>query len=171
MRERILCMGLVLLLVAKAASAQEVSIGRGLTGITELKAVVEELPPQAERYGITRESLANQVITAVKEKLSGVRMSSSAPSYLDVNLTFTGSALLYCASLTLKLFRPVKILIGLEEPEGNARDEIPYSAPVWGEQIIFRGVEQASGHVREVLETLLNKFLADYAHDNPQKPD
>lgn len=170
MRERTLCMGLVLLLVAKAASAQEMSIGRGLTGITELKVVVEELPPQAERYGITRESLADQVITAVKAKLSGVRMSSSAPSYLDVNLTFTGSALLYCASLTLKLFRPVKILVGLEE-EGNARDEIPYSAPVWGEQIIFRGAEQASEHVREVLETLLNKFLADYAHDNPKKPD
>src|SRR4030042_2688226 len=88
-RRRIVLAFFVLFLTAPAWAADSPSARATLKGITEIKVVVEKLPPDVEEDGLTVSQLQTDIELRLRQ--SGIKVVPSAEPYLYVNVNTSKS--------------------------------------------------------------------------------
>jgi hypothetical protein len=134
-----------------------------LKGITAIKVVVEELEPEAERDGLTKDQLQTDVELRLRK--AGIRVTSalleSGGSYLYLNVGTDNKhpSGPYAVSIDLE-FKQWVIL------ERNRN--VSLLAPTWYVgSIVLVGAHKLR-HIRDIVAGLVDQFINPYLEQNPK---
>ena len=128
---------------------------RSLAGITSLTVLVEELPAAAVNLGLTKEALQTDV--ELKLRLAGMKIESTAPAMLYVNLNVgdDGSA--------------ANIVVELDQSVVLARNPsiMVWGVATWSTSVLVTNTN-ASG-IRGDTKDLVDAFLNAWLSVNPKR--
>ena len=135
----------------------------GLTELSEVKIVVEELSREEKKLGLSEDQVKNHVFVLLQNKLRRRLVQDSVKPYVYVNInvgiTDRGD---YYGTVKVDIYRQVTI---------NKTGKI-FLASVWSGGISLTGPEgDAVNHVRSLLDQLLTGFAAAWYRDNPNQSD
>jgi hypothetical protein len=155
---------IALLLCLTAVCATRIS-AQNFTDLKELKQVkivVEELDADAERAGIVREALEASALTALRQGLPKIEVTSSAVSYVYVHI-ITSTKNNWCVvRVVMELWRPVVVL---KDDGGPVAATL---ANVRERGTTLTGPERTMGaRVLEDLREKITEMAADYSKANP----
>jgi len=171
LEKTLLTMLLIILSFAWAAPSKAVIFPRPLEGISEVRIVIDKLPPDAFTLNITEKALKDTILTLFNRNLPELKLTDSAPVDLNVSLALiratskTGSYLGYYSHLLVKLVDYVRVPYpSVEAPEFYRFAK----ALLWERGVLFGGSsEDAWGQLENILTETMERFATDYCYDNP----
>jgi hypothetical protein len=135
----------------------------GLTELSEVKIVVEELSLEEKKLGLSEDQVKNHIFVLLQSKLRRRLVKDSVDPYIYVNINVgitDGGA--YYGTVQVDIYRQVTI---------NKTGRI-FLTSVWSEGISLTGPErEAVNHVRSQLDQLLTGFASAWYRDNPNQSD
>ena len=153
-------------LVLVIASAEESAGQTGrLTGLEEIRVVVESLGAMEDKTGLKQGDLTIHVLTVLRNRLPRLVINGTADSFLWVNARLAmsetgGRSNYYYGAIWVGLFRPVVI----------KKTGLPINAMVWYRASGVEGaLEGANGHVRQTLNQIFAHFTTEWMRDNPER--
>ncbi len=135
----------------------------GLTELSEVKIVVEELSREEKKLGLSEDQVKNHVFVLLQSKLRRrlVKDSVEPHVYVNINVGITNGGAYY-GTVQVDIYRQVTI---------NKTGKI-LLASVWDGGISLTGPEgEAVNQVRSLLDQLLTSFAAAWFQDNPNQSD
>jgi hypothetical protein len=153
------CVHLVVMLRSKLTADQRDTL-KGLHGVNVL---VEELQPEAEKYGLTKEAI--QTDTELRLRQYGIKvLSPEEPliSWLYINVTTVVDEPLGIAAVAVQVqFRQQVLLYR------NLKTRV--IATTWRKDMVVRVGATKLKDVRESVKDLVDKFINDYLAVNPKE--
>jgi len=132
-----------------------------LKGIKGVYVFIEDLPPDAKKLGITRESLKTEV--ELKLRLAGIkiprRIKDSPFGILSVSLNVIGQNNIYIFNIDIE-FKEIVYIKRI-----NQRRPLT----IWEYGYVGLTPKASNSFIREELKRGLDKFLNDYLAVNPKK--
>ncbi len=135
----------------------------GLTELSDVRIVVEELSRKEKKLGLSEDQVENHVFVLLQSKLRRRLVNDSVEPYIYINInvgiTDGGD---YYGTVKVDIYRQVTI---------NKTGKI-FLASVWSGDISLTGPQRdAVNHVRSLLDQLLTIFAAAWYRDNPNHSD
>jgi len=154
-------------------AAPESTKAQKLKGLHAACIVIESPDKETEDVGLTKESLTDQIVVALKRDIPKLKIESSSQRaslscvYLEITSLETTTGIASFVSLSLR--RPVAIL---EEDKGNIMTDPNYLnyllAPVWNRGcLLIGGKVRHAARVRDQINQYLTALAAEYYKDNP----
>jgi hypothetical protein len=133
-----------------------------LKELKQIKIVVEELDPGADRAGIRREEIEAQARAAIQKELPKVALDPSAISYLYFRVITSSHGDWFAIRIVMQLWRPVMVLTDRGEPLS------PTLANVRERGTTLTGPSKTLGpRVLQDVSEKIAELAADFAKANP----
>jgi len=123
-----------------------------LTGLTAISVVVEDLPPVAERNGVTANGLKAETEKTLRQ--AGIAITPDSDAYLYVHVTIAESG----ASLPLPYFVEVSLMQEVTLPR-NVRARTPIQCPTW---VVNRLGMASTGQLRLAVTDRVAQFVDQF---------
>ena len=133
-----------------------------LTGLTPISVVLEELPPIAQRNGLTSAALQSDVERRLRQ--AGISITPDADAYLYVHVTIADPG----GRLPLPYFVDVSLMQEVTLPRG-VRTRTPLQCPTWN--LTSLGMVSGTGlrmAIGDRVAQFVDQFIVAYRSVNPK---
>ena len=133
-----------------------------LAGLNEVGIIIEPLDSKISKLGLTEDDLRNQVFVYLQGKLPRIKVYKNATSSIYIRVT----GLIFDKIKSYAMFIEVMVYDNVI----IQRTKKQVVGLLWDSGYLMKGPNNSvANHVREILETRLTEFAADWYRDNPTK--